>query len=101
MASPRLKIFEDFRLYLGGLSDTQKKTEYTKRLGEAMHLHELAQNAAFGEDEVYEPLKANADRAANDLSSLMTSGGRRRRRSSCKPSRRRHRRSRRASRRAH
>ena len=96
----RLQIFAKFTTYLNTLSDVQKKTDYNKRLGEAMRLHELAQAAAFDDDDVYEPLKADADRAANALSDLMTSGGGRRR-SSCKSSRRRHRRSRRASRRAH
>ena len=76
----RLKIFEEFTTYLSTLSDTQKKTEYNKHLDEAMRLHELAQEAAFDEDEVYEPLKAKADNAANDLKALMTSGGGRRRR---------------------
>jgi hypothetical protein len=99
MAS-RLHIFAKFTEYLNTLSDVQKKTDYNKRLGEAMRLHELAQASAFDEEDVYEPLKANANSAADALSVLMTSGGGRRR-SSCKSSRRRHRRSRRASRRAH
>ena len=75
-----------------------KKKNYNEQLVKAMQLHELAQEAAFDDDEVYEPLKANADKAADALSDLMTAGGGRRR---SKSSRRRHRRSRRASRRAH
>lgn len=100
MAALRLEILKKFTTYLDTLSGDQKKT-YNERLVEAMRLHKLAQEAAFEDDEVYEPLKTDADRAANALSDLMPSGGGRRRYSGKSSRRRRHRRSRRASRRAH